>query len=501
VFDVTRFGAAGDGRTSSTRGLQRAFEACAGGGGGTVLVPAGRYLTGALFLRSHVELHLSAGAILEASPRPEDFPAIAGRDEGVEQKVHASLLTGLDLENVSVTGRGTLDGRGDAWADAYRATRKIREDAGLPREAANPPGAPLKWPRPRVINFVRCHGLLIAGVTVREIPCYGLHLVYCEDAVISGVSTRMPKGAPGTTGIVIDSSRRVRIADCSVGSGGEGIGIKAGYNEEGRRVGIASQDILITGCHLFGFNSTAVAIGSETAAGIRNVSISDCVIQDSPNGIHIRAPRGRGGVVERIRAENLVLDGVLKAPVKLSHYYDSVKMNAVQAILGRRNLETSPSRQAPVDEGTPTFRNFAFRGFSVGGPTELVVLVEGLPERPIRGVLFADFDAPQALGGISCNLAADIAISNFQVGTLGSCAVDAREVERLEVHRLRAAEPCPDAPAIWLENVAGALIHGCDVGEAGPDYQWLRQEHSRDVLLAGNRVPPVKVSGATGPAR
>jgi polygalacturonase len=458
-----------------------------------VLVPAGRYETGALFLRSHVELHLAAGATLLASPRPEDFPAIAGRDEGVEQKVHASLLTGLDLENVAVTGRGTLDGRGEAWVEAYRATRKIREDLNLPREAGNPPGAPLKWPRPRVINLIRCRDLLIEGVTVLEMACYGVHLTYCEGVLITGLSTRMRNGGGGTTGIVIDSSQRVRIANCSIGPGGEGIGIKAGYNEDGRRVGRPAQDILITGCHLFRLTSTAVAIGSETAACIRNVSITGCLIQDTPNGIHVRAPRGRGGVVERIRGDNLVIDGGIKVALKLSHYYDSVKMNAVQAIVGRRNLETSPSRVAPVDEGTPTFRNFAFRGLTVGGAAELVALVEGLPERPIRGVLFADIDAPQAVGGISCNLAAEIAISNFEVGTLASCAVDAREVERIEVHRLRAARPCPDAPAIWLENVGGALIHGCDIADAGPGYQWLRHELSRDVLVGVNRVPgPIK---------
>jgi polygalacturonase len=493
VFDVTRFGAVGDGRTSNTRGLQRAIDACAAAGGGTVLVPAGRYETGALFLRSHLELHLAHGATLVASPRADEFPPIAGRDEGVERTVHASLLTGMDLENVAVTGRGTLDGRYDAWDQAYRTTRKLREEAALPREAENPAGSPLKWPRPRVINLIRCRDVYIEGIAVREMPCYGVQLVYCEEAVVTGISTRMRKEKGGTTGIIIDSSRRVRIVDCSIANGGEGIGIKAGYNEDGRRVGMPAQDILITGCHLSAFNATAVAIGSETAASIRNVSISNCLIEDSPNGVHVRAPRGRGGVVERIRVDNLVLDRVLKAPIKISHYYDSVKMNAVQAIVGRRNPETSPSRLAAVDEGTPTFRSFAFSGVTVGGPAELVVLVEGLPERPIRGILLADIDAREAMGGISCNLAAEVAISNFEVGTLASCAIDAREVERLEVHRLRAARPCADAPAIWLENVGGALIHACDIGDPGPGYQWLSQQDSRDVVVTGNRVPSRRI--------
>jgi hypothetical protein len=325
-------------------------------------------------------------------------------------------------------------------------------------------------------------------VTVVDIPCYGLHLVYCEGAVINGVTTRV-RNAGGTTGIIIDSSRTVRISECVITGGGEGIGIKAGYNQDGRRVGIPAEDISITGCHLSHLTATALAIGSETAAGIRNVLVASCVIHDAPNGIHVRSPRGRGGVVERIRGDNLVLDGVTKAAIKLSHYYDSVKMNAVEAILGRTNLETAPSRLATVDEGTPTFRNFAFTGLSVGGPVELVALIEGLPERPIRGIVLSDIDARQAAGGIACNLAAEVSISNFEVGTMSSCAVDAREVERVEVHRLRIARPGTEAPAIWLENVTGALIHGCDIGDPGPGYQWLRHEQSQDLMVAVNRVP------------
>jgi hypothetical protein len=489
VFDVTRFGAVGDGRTRCTRALQSAIDACGAAGGGTVLVPTGQYETGALFLRSHVELHLAAGATLTASPRPEDFPPIAGRDEGVECKVHASLVTGIDLVNVAITGCGTLDGRGEAWAEAYRVTRQMREDAKLPREADSPPGAPLRWPRPRIINLIRCRDVLVDGVRLAEISCYGLQLVYCQDVEIVGVSTR--GRSAGTTGFIIDSTSRVQIVGCSVGEVGEGIGIKSGYNEDGRRVGIPSDGILITDCQLFHFNTAAIVIGSETAASIRNVNISNCVISDSPNGIHVRAPRGRGGVVERIRAANIVLDRVSKAPIKLSHYYDSVKMNGVEAILGRRNLETAPSRVAPVDEGTPTFRDFAFCGITVGGPAEQVALIEGLPERPIRGVVLSDIDAPAAAGGISCNLAADVAISNFFVGTPSSCAVDAREVERLEVHRLRVPRPGAEAPAIWLQTVAGALIHGCDIG-GGPGYRWLGQEQAHGVVLGINRVPAAK---------
>jgi polygalacturonase len=487
VFDVTDFGARGDGTTLATAALQKAIDRCAATGGGTVVLPPGRYLSGALFLRSHVHLDLTAGAVLAASRRFADFPPVDARDEGIERKVHASLLTGFDLVDVAITGRGTLDGQGEPWWQAYEATWKMRLDANLPREADNPPAAPLKWPRPRLVNLVRCKEVLIDGVFFSDTPFYAVHLVYCEDALIRGV-TCSHQSDHNTTALVVDSCRRVQITDCLIAHGGEGIGIKSGYNEDGRRVNRPSEDVVITGCHLYHLGSAAVAVGSEVAGGIRNLVVSDCLIHEARNGIHIRAPRGRGGIVEQVRVSNVVLDQV-EVALKVSHFFDSVRMDVIKGS-ARRNMETARSRKAPVDEGTPSFRDFVFSGVTVGKTGDLVV-VEGLPERYISGLVFENIEATSADSGIYCTLASQVTISNVRVGTLQAPAVDARDVERLEVHRLRASHPCADAPAIWLENVAGAFLHGCDIGSAGPRYRWLREEQSKGVTLAANRVPPL----------
>jgi polygalacturonase len=139
----------GDGKTLSTAGLQAALDACSAAGGGLVLVPPGRYLTGALFLHSNLHLHIAAGATLLATQRFSDFPTISGRWEGIERKTHASLLTGIDLENVSITGQGALDGQGPPWWEAYGATRRMRLERRLPREAEEPAGGAAAVPRPR----------------------------------------------------------------------------------------------------------------------------------------------------------------------------------------------------------------------------------------------------------------------------------------------------------------------------------------------------------------
>jgi hypothetical protein len=494
VVDASRFGLVGDGKTLATDGLQKAIDACAALGGGTVLIPAGRYLSGALFLRSHVHLRFSAGAVLIASQRPQDFPPIKGRDEGVERTVHASLLTGLDLENVAITGAGVLEGQGGPWWKAFEATMEMRLAARLPREAENPPGAPLQWPRPRMINFVRCRSLLLEGLTINDSPFYAAHFVYCQDVVVERVVT-CQRIAAHNTGINVDSSRRVRIANSTLSYGGDAIGIKSGYNEEGRRVGIPSEDILITGCQMFHTGDSGVAIGSETAAGIRNVLVSDCVMEDCLHGVYIRSPRGRGGTVEQIRVCNVVMDRIEQVALNISHYFDSVRMGVIKGGSARRDLEIARSRMAPVDAGTPTFRDLFFSGITIGRAGQ-GVLVEGLPERYIRDVTFQDITVNQAGGGVSLSLAGDVRVSNVVVRTLDSAAVDAREVEQLEIHRLRWSKPAAASPAVWLGNVVGAFIHGCHIGEAGPGYEWLREEQCREVTLAMNAAPALPAQGA-----
>jgi hypothetical protein len=492
ILEVTRFGAVGDGTTSSTAALQRAIDACGEGGGGIVLVPPGRYVTGSLNLRSHVQLHLMGGATLLGSTRFDDYPPVKGRDEGIERTIHAGLLMGVDLIDVAITGQGTIDHRGEAWWKADQATRKMRVDAMLPREAEHPASAPLKWPRPRVINLVRCKQVDIEGLTMIDGACWNVHLVYCEDVVVQGLTIFQRRDARGTDGVVVDSSKHVRIADCTISSGSDCIALKSGYNEDGRRVGLPTEDVLITNCHMPHTCASGVAIGSETTGGIRDIIISDCVMHDCLSGMHVRSPRGRGGTVERVRVTNLVIDTVSEMAIKLSHFFDSVRMEGKYGLyptVGRRtNPETARSKRAPVDEGTPCFRDFEFSGLTLGRMRD-VALLEGLPERFIRGISFQDIAARQAKAGIYCSMVGDISISNFTVGTLDTPVVDARDVERLELHRLRCATPSAAVPVVWLENVADAFVHGCYIGSAGPGFEWLRQQQSRAVTLTDNSVP------------
>ncbi|RPJ41588.1 MAG: glycoside hydrolase family 28 protein, partial [Chloroflexi bacterium] len=235
------FGAVGDGQTLNTAALQAAIDGCAARGGGTVYLPAGRYLTGSLFFRDHITLHLDAGAVLLGSQDPADYPIISNRWEGVEQPTYAPLLTGSGLENITITGRGTIDGQGDPW---WRAKHMNT----------------LAYPRPRLIGFTGCRGVMIEGVTLVNSPAWTVHPVRCENVNLHGITIINPPDSPNTDGINPDSCRLVRISDCYISVGDDCIAIKSGTQNDHRLT--ACRDITITNCTLERGHG-GVVIGSE----------------------------------------------------------------------------------------------------------------------------------------------------------------------------------------------------------------------------------------------
>jgi polygalacturonase len=232
AFNVNEFGAIGDGETCTTERLQSAIDACGQAGGGTVVVPAGGYVTGTLWMRSNVTLHLDAGATLLGSRRPDDFPIWASNWEGPGVKPgRAALVCGEGLENVAITGRGTIDGRGQMWWDSQRS-------------------APGKLRRPVLVRLVASRKVRFEGVTLRDAPMWTLSPLACDDVVVRGVTILSPADSPNTDGINPDSCRNVRISDCAIDVGDDCITIKSGKEDDGRREVRACEDVTVSNCRL-----------------------------------------------------------------------------------------------------------------------------------------------------------------------------------------------------------------------------------------------------------
>ena len=471
-FDPTSYGAAGDGVTVCTAGIQKAVDACAKAGGGKVTLRAGRYLTGPIFLKSNVHFEISAGATLLGSTTVEHYPTVPGRWEGIDRTIYASLFTGVDLENVSITGRGVLDGQGQGWWKAHEETRALRQKLGLEeREPENPPGSPLKWPRPRMIYLQGCKSVLVSGVTLVNSPSWNIHPVLCENVVIDQVTILNPEHSPNTDGIDPDSCKSVRISNCHISTGDDCIVIKSGYKYHPQNV--PCEDIVITNC-FFGTGHAGVGIGSETAGGVRNVAISNCVCEGTQRGLRIKTARGRGNAVENVSATNIVMHGITDTAISVSMFYVGGDTQTAMA----------------VNEGTPVFRNFSFSNVMVN-KARRVIQVEGLPEMPVRRLHISGLLADSAAEGISCSAVEGMILDNIVIdvekkGTEKGFALAVSHVKELEVFRFSSKRPSHEA-TIQLAAVEGALIHSCSAVEGETTFLELKGEANRQIALTANR--------------
>ena len=471
VVNVLDFGAIGDGRTRSTAGIQAAINACATAGGGKVLVPPGKYLTGPIFLKSNLEFEVLAGATLVGSTNFADYPTISGWWEGLERTIFASLLTGIDLENVAITGQGTLDGQGAVWLEAWDKTDQLRKRLGLiGREPENPPGSPLPWPRPRVINLYRSRKVLIRGLTIHDSPSWTVHPVLCEDVCIEGLTILNPPHSPNTDGIDPESCRNVRISGCNISTGDDCVMLKSGYKQIPGKPFPPTENIAVTNC-TFNAGGCGVGIGSETAGGVRNVAISNCVCDGTTCGLYFRTARGRGNVVENVSAVNVVMRNLEETGVILSMFYEDEDRTTVH----------------PVDIRTPVFRNFHCSDILLDGAKQ-AVLVEGLPESPIQRLSLENVFVQAAEKGISCYQVHGLSLGNAVVNSSSGSSVECKNVLDLELVRVRAPKLGPKAPVIVIEGVREAVVEFCSAPENSPALVQLRGDGNRDITLALNRV-------------
>ncbi|MGA3068242.1 MAG: glycoside hydrolase family 28 protein [Tepidisphaeraceae bacterium] len=357
--NVLDFGALGDGSATCTAALQRAIDQCGEAGGGTVLVPAGRYLTGTLWMRSHVNLHLDSGATLVGNGDVSAFPLWTSPWEGPGVKpMHAALIAGEAVRNVSITGRGTLDGGGASWWDLFRQKK-------------------LEHVRPNLVRLVDCRDVLIDGVFMTNSPFWTLNPTACDNVTISKVTIRNPSDSPNTDGINPDSCSNVHISDCHVDVGDDCVTIKSGTEEDGRATLRACENLTITNCTML-HGHGGVVMGSEMSGGVRNIAISNCVFSGTDRGIRLKSRRGRGSSIEDLRVDNIVMDDVL-CPMSINLFYECGAEGSSRV--------TDQSAHA-VDDGTPRFRRLRFSNILARRVKYAAGYVLGLPEMFVEDVAF-----------------------------------------------------------------------------------------------------------------
>ncbi len=358
VCDAQATGAKGDGHTKDTAAIQAAIDACSAAGGGTVRLKAGTYVSAPLELKSHVTLHLDKGATLLGSPDFADYPV---RADAPWRRV--SLLHADHAVDIGITGEGTVDGNGKLWWDAKAARKKGEPEA----------------PRPLLIDLTNSKQILVEGVTLQNSPQYNLTTFLCDGLTVRGVTILNPaKGAPNTDGIDPFSTSHVLIEHTTIDTGDDNIAIKSGLVERGEP-NVASTDIVIRDCTLRAGHG--LSIGSETAGGVRNVTVERVSFSGTRQGIRIKSARGRGNDLGPFRYKDITMDGV-ETPIQITAYYTGA---------------IADDKGQPMAEHTPRFHDITIENLRAVGAARAGV-IQGLPESPIARVTLRNVSIDAKLG-------------------------------------------------------------------------------------------------------
>ena len=334
TFEITRFGAEGDGKSSNTGAIHRAIAACAAAGGGRVIVPDGRFLTGAIRLESNVDLHLADGATLAFTDDVRQYPIVFTRWEGVELMNFSPFIYAFEAENIAITGRGTLDGQADAehwwhWRlpgpgnpgrDRAARTRLIEMQArGIP--VTGRVFGEKDYLRPNFLQPYRSRNVLIDGVTIVNSPMWEIHPVLCRSVTVRNVTVR--SHGPNNDGCNPESCRDVLIDGCTFDTGDDCIALKSGRNDDGRRINVPVENVVIRNCSMKDGHG-GVVIGSEISGGARNIFAEKCRM-DSPaldRALRIKTNSVRGGLIEHVHMRDVTVGQVAEAVVTINFFYE-----------------------------------------------------------------------------------------------------------------------------------------------------------------------------------
>ncbi|HWL53295.1 MAG TPA: glycosyl hydrolase family 28 protein [Chthoniobacteraceae bacterium] len=465
-FNVRTHGAVGNGITSDQRAIQAAIDACAAAGGGTVVVPTGRYLTGTLWLKSHVELHLGPGATLVASSAREAYNADDVFPENVvfsrEQVTGAHLVIAYRQENVSLTGPGCIDGSSSSFfgelPDGTIATYRYKSG-----------NYPIRSWRPgQMIFFCQCREVRVRDLSLLNAPYWTLFLLGCDDVQVRSVRITNPPATANGDGIDIDCCRNVTVSDCIIRSGDDSITIRA----SGRRLGkeaqacenvTVSNSVLSSPC-----NAIRVGVGNGV---IRRITFNNIVVDETRTAISIvsrYSPHGASGVaIRQVAFSNFIIDAII--PISMNSGCDPMPPAEVSDISFSHFKVVASAASQWVGTAEVPLRRITFQDvhLTLRGGTDNTAFQEIVPT-PLRHIGYHGRNGAPAL---PCALH----ITHLEEGVIDGLRIDWEEISPVwqyglwlehcgEVHLSRALLRQPQSSggaAIACRHVTGLRLSGC----------------------------------------
>jgi polygalacturonase len=459
-LNLADYGAVGDGKTLNTDAFAKGLSALSEQGGGTLVVPPGFWLTGPIKLRSHVNLHLERGALIQFSGDCKLYPLVVMSIKGEKEVDCVSPVSGEDLEDVGITGAGIIDGGGDAWRPVKKDKLTEREwkqliesggvlnekkdmwwpskgamdgekaVAGLRKRGSLEPGEyePYhQYLRPRMVRLIGCNRVLIQGVIFQNPPNWTVNPGLCQDVSILEIEVRNSPAAQNSDALDLESCRRVLVRNCTLDAGDDGICLKSGKDAAGRRIGVPTEDVYIEGCTVYHAHG-GLTIGSEMSGGVRNIWVNNCTFIGTDIGLRFKSTRGRGGVVEKIYISNIRMKDLPGDAINFNLYYG-----------GKAPLEetagNAESAVPPVTGETPQFRDIHINNLICRGARSAIVL-QGLPEMPLRDITLKDVSITSE-EGVAVTDAQSISFEKVQVQNQTGESVKALRVKNSKLDLVR----------------------------------------------------------------
>ena len=406
------FGAVDDGITLNTKAFEKAIAALSKQGGGHLIVPQGVWFTGPIVLKSNIDLHLEVGAVIQFSGDEALYPVIKTSFEGLDTRRCQSPLSANGAENISITGRGVIDGNGQYW----RPVKKGKMTEGQWKEVLARPGgveskkgywvpnqayadaeknanmnvpkatteaewnAIKRFLRPVMISLVSCKNVLLQGVIFQNSPAWNIHPLMCENIILDNVLARNPFYAQNGDALDLESCKNALIVNSKFDAGDDGICIKSGKDADGRRRGIPCENVVVDGCTVFAGHGGFV-VGSEMSGGVKNILVENCQFLGTDVGLRFKSTRGRGGIVENININNVSMTDIKTDAITFNMYYGG---KSVAEMLADGDNPDNVTK-VPVTEETPIFRNINIKNIVCNGAGRAMEF-NGLPEMPIDGI-------------------------------------------------------------------------------------------------------------------
>jgi polygalacturonase len=449
--NISDKGADVTGNNKCTEVINRMIDSLATGGGGTLFFPAGTFLTGPIMLKSNITLYFDAGSLIKFSDDFDDYlPMVQSRWEDIRVRNFKSQIYAYKCENITITGRGRIDGQGEKWWNFMKEVNSGKQTDSKWQQTFRRENAEKlagneylrskgDFLRPPMITIYECNNVLIEGVSLTSPPFWTVMPAFSENITIQGLTIDNPSESPNTDGIDPSSCRNVHISNCHITVGDDCIVIKSGRDEDGRDAGRPTENITITNCTMLKGHG-GVVIGSEMSGDVRNIAISNCIFEGTDRGIRIKTMRGRGGVVEDIRISNIVMYNMLNEGILVT-------------------LRYQPTNPEPLSERTPSVNGIHISGIIVKN-AQRAVAIYGLEERDASNITFSDMQI-YAKSGILLENVSDVRFHDVRMAIANGSPLEAKDSKGITWDNIAVKVSAGGSPFLRLIACSDIRVTNC----------------------------------------